>query len=197
MTVIAAIARDGQVVMVGDRQAGYCGSPRYGIRKIRRHGFTNDRGEFLLAVAGSGGPLALLTAELQVHSGPSGADPAQDVWAEAVARAVTQVLAESTPPELDHSGGESHITSTLLLGHAGRLWYLQTNVAHPVPDGIASIGSGSDIAMGAMHVALDLALDPDDAATRAVVLACRFDNDCGVTVDAPMQVEHLEPAESP
>lgn len=179
--------------MVADTETSYCGSPIYGARKIRRLHFKNTLGEVLIAGAGNGALGQVLARHLSIHSAPTSRarkPNAMDDWAETVAEAVAGVLADAKPPlTVAHEGG-TVLDGALLLGYAGRLWYLFTHMAQPAPDGVAAIGSGSDIAMGAMHTGLAAGAEPLLCATDAVLLACRFAPGVGVDEHGPA-VERL------
>lgn len=195
MTVVAAIARDGQVVIAADRQTNYQNQAVFGARKVRRLILGNARSA-LLAATGSGGLLNVLTQHLKTDDAPppdADLTTAQD-WADVIASAATEVLAKTEPALLSTEQHDQTraIDGALLLAHGGRLFYLFTHQACHVPDGVASLGSGGEVALGAMHAALAYGASPDDAAVGAVLLACRFAGYCGLGDGAGPHVMHLD-----
>lgn len=186
MTVVAAIARGGRIVMAADRQTNYGVQAIYGAQKIRR--LTVGKDEVLIACSGNGGLLAVLQRNLyDALVGAAVPDADAELvevqrWADTIAAAATEVLAATQPPLLEASsdGSSQSIDGAVLLGWGGYLFYLFTHQAVLVPDGIASLGSGSELALGVMHTALELGNDPEGAACRAVHLACRFVDGCGL-----------------
>lgn len=188
MTVIAAVAREGRVVMVADRQTNYGDQAVYGARKIRR--LTCGSGEVLIAASGNGAILNVIGRHCKLDHAP-GADAAltelQD-WADVVAESVAGVLASSTPPLL--SEGRA-IDGALLLGVHGHLFYLFTHQAAHAPDGVAVLGCGSEVALGAMHVALRAGTGPEDAAVLGVELGCEFMAGCGLGPSGSPLIERL------
>lgn len=183
MTVVAAVARDGQVVMAADRQTNYENQAVFGARKVRRLAVGEQVA--LIAAAGNGALPNVLVQHLEIKTATPvlSADLAEvQDWADVVASAATEVLAECTPPLLstDSRDASQAIDGALLLGFAGHLFYLFTHQAAHVPDGVGALGSGSDVALGAMHVALEQ-LTPEQAAVRGgVELACVFAPYCGL-----------------
>lgn len=194
MTVVAAVARDGAVLMAADRQTNYATQAVYGARKIYRLG---ARREVLLAAAGNGALPGMLARHLQVDEVPAARDTDVDElldWAGAVACAATDIAAGATPALLHDDGGHRSLDGALLLGYAGHLFYLFTNQAQWVPDGVASLGVGSEVALGAMHTALRAGQTPEQAAVGAVELACRFCPGCGLGPGGRPWVSGLPPA---
>lgn len=61
-----------------------------------------------------------------------------------------------------------------------------TNLATPVPNGVAALGIGSQLALGAMHAALTARVDPLTAVQQAVHLACRYTAGCGIDDTGPL-----------
>lgn len=189
MTVVAAVAHDGKVVMAADRRSNYDNQAVYGTRKIRRYG---SEGNVLIAVCGNLSVQSILRRRLKVDPPAASAsiDELSD-WADAVALVATELLAGADPPMLGDDGGQRFIAGAALLGYAGQLFHLFTHGAAWASDGIASLGSGAEVALGAMHTSLRLGQTPQDAVVTAVDLACRFSPGCGVTPSAQAQVEHL------
>lgn len=187
MTVVAAIARDGRIVMAGDRQTNYQQQAVYGARKIRRH--TAGSGEVLIAASGSGAISNMVARHCKLDHAPDAQATLVELqdWADVVGEAVTGVLAGAQPPLLD--GGQ--IPGALLLGVHGHLFYLFTHQAAYVSDGVAALGSGSEVALGAMHAALRHGDGPLDAVLLGVELGCTYMDGCGFGPGGAPQIEEL------
>lgn len=189
MTVIAAVAREGQVVIGTDDVCIQAGRYFPGPTKVRRVRCTGSDLDVLVAAAGAA---ELLTYFLRHnHVSPPGRD--LEDWAQGMAEDVTACAAGMTPSAL--VGGETpnergSMDGLLLLGHAGRLWTLDANMAVHVADGLVAIGSGGEVAIGALHVAMNYGATPRDAVTRAVELACRLTESAAVLGSGPV-VEEL------
>jgi ATP-dependent protease HslVU (ClpYQ) peptidase subunit len=183
MTCIAALVRDGQVWVAADTIA-VTGDDRvwHGRTKIVRKAIGRTD-EALMAACGDGVLTDLIRYDLQLPAPP---DPGDDndcnAWARATAAALTELAVDCKPPVLD----DGHLNGAALLGHAGRLWYISQNSAHPVRR-FTAIGSGGDAALGVLDVLTEQDADPEYAVQRAVIAACRYDVNCR----EPVIVEHL------
>jgi ATP-dependent protease HslVU (ClpYQ) peptidase subunit len=174
MTVIAAIAREGRVWMAADT-ASHAGATRFASQpKIRAY----PDGVLLAAAGTACGLPSLRDPKLM----PKCATDDLDEWAQCVAEKVTEHLAGLTPSLLN----EGSLEIELLLGYRGRLWYLDANLANRIPDGIGVLGTGADIAYGALH-AMPHA-PAFNAVTTAVAIACMRNAGCALVDGAP-QVE--------
>jgi ATP-dependent protease HslVU (ClpYQ) peptidase subunit len=188
LTVVAALADGQRVVMAADTASNYAGTQIQGARKIRRVEFPTGGGGMLVAGSGSGAIFAVL-AGLDVEAMPPTGDSAAvwDAWAERVASTFTNRLTTMTPPLLRSTeGGGQQIDGAFLLGAGGRLWYLFTHQAVPVPDGIAALGSGGDLALGVLNSTDLRAVPLQVPVVRAVEVACKYDPYCAVTADGPV-----------
>ncbi len=185
MTTVAAIAdvSAGWVVMAADTASAYQGTIITGARKIRRLRTSNDV-DYLLAAAGNGSLAQVPSRALTVPSTPdaAGPDEAWDLWAEAIASAVTEIAADTSPPiTMPHPDGSTVLDGALLLGCAGRLWYLFTHQALRISEGLAALGSGADIAFGVLACARVLAVvEPVAQVGLALQIACKYDAWTGV-----------------
>lgn len=194
MTVVAAIASAGRVVMAADTVTQYHGTLVQGARKIRRLRFEGAE-EILISGSGNGAIVQTIPQRLKTFTTPKphDGDASWNEWAEIAACRVTDFLVDTVPPLTTTSeGGGTVVDGSFLLGAAGRLWYLFTNQSVPVVDGIAALGSGSDLALGVLAAAPSLASmphPPETLAVLAVRIACRFDPHCQIK-DIP-QVETL------
>jgi ATP-dependent protease HslVU (ClpYQ) peptidase subunit len=183
MTVVAAIARDGEIAMAADTATNYCGTRVDGAVKVRRIDVAGEAA--LIAAAGNGALLPVILRNLKVDAQPDPGDAQQ--WTDEIAGAITDICAAQTPPLLED--GE-RIDGALLLGWRGQLWYLFTHQATLVADGVAALGAGCDTALGAMHASLDRGADVEESTRTAVRLACRFAEGCAVGESGPL-VERL------
>lgn len=176
VTVIAAVARQGRVTIAADT-ASTQGATRFASHpKIRRY-----PGDVLLAAAGSAEALQVLRDPATI---PHRSTDDLDEWAQCVAERITEILGSVNPPLII----DNDMTAELILGYAGRLWYIDALCATPCHAGFGVIGSGSDIAYGALSAYLDSGADPLAAVTQAVVIACRRNAGCAL-VDGVPQVE--------
>lgn len=147
MSTVAALARDGHVLMAADSLVNVYERPIVdGCRKIRRL-TTADGDEFLIGCSGAAGMPSAVTAGLKVETVPSGGEDLQ-LWAEAIAHAATGLAFDY------HQADDGHMDATLLLGWNGELWTLGNGVAIPHRDGVAAIGSGEGPAIGAIDALL-------------------------------------------
>lgn len=189
MTVIAAIATDDHVVMACDTAVDYSGTALY-----RAHGkistLSTANGEkMLLAASGSASMLPLIMRNLKVSETPDAADAkAADAWADCVAEAITGVLADASPSMLTtaEGGSSASIDGTLIMAWRQHLWWIYTHTADRVYPGILAIGSGCDVALGSLHTATQLGMQPADAVDLAVRLACRHASGCGIDERGPL-----------
>jgi hypothetical protein len=178
--------------MAADRLVTYGNQATYGARKIRKVDVVG--GHALLTGAGDGALVGVLATRLTAALVQAGIDapapPANDLaelhdWADGVALTASSVLADATPPVTITENDKQIIDGALLLGYAGHLWYLFTNQAAWVDSGVATLGIGSEIALGAAVVALNGGATPRAAADRAVRLACDYIPGCGLGPSLP------------
>lgn len=185
MTTVAALARDGHVWMAADSLINVYDRPiPDGARKIRR--LKAGDGEVLIGGAGESGILAIAGNLLAVGAEPDD-DQDPQVWAERVAVQVTRLAVEHSL--LD----EGRMAACLILGWRGRLWTISHATAIPHADGIAALGSGEGVAIGAIDALLDAGLEipPPEVVVRAVTLAIARDKHSA----GPIHVEHLGAAQ--
>lgn len=197
MTVIAAIARHGTVWMAADHIASNDDRVFPAVPKVMRLNTDSGRGpEVVVGVSGNQIAAGLLQRCVLPAPGPD-----LDGWALDVALELTRYLWEDVKPALGcrpDSEGPSEVDACFLLGHAGRLWYVDTNAATPARGGVAAIGNGGPIALGYLEGMCD-ARQPLDgpwaeaAAVGAVRSACRWNTLCQLLDDDPT-LEVLEHA---
>lgn len=189
MTVVAALAYADRVVMAADRLTNYGGTGVYmSDNKIRRIATRSTGEHVLFAASGHGAMLAVIGRHLKIESMPIDSEDEDDVqdWADAIANAITELMADQTPPILHgNDGDETTINGALLLGWRGHLFYLFTHHAVRVHDGIAALGSGADVALGALHASTALEAEALEAVDLAVRLACRLMDGCGIDERGP------------
>lgn len=186
MTTVAAVARAGWVWMAADSCNNVHDRPIVGsAQKITRK--VIDGRPVLFGVCGAGALAQLTARRLQLPHLPTFADWQTDAplqaWAHDAASAVTDM---ARGHGITRDSGV--IDGTLLMGFAGRLWTITDHQAIPQPDGIAAIGSGDELAIGALHALID-EVDAAWAVRRALEIACAHDR----YSDRPIQFERLEP----
>lgn len=184
MTVIAAVARHGQVAMATDDTMTESGRFYPGPAKVRRIVCGGSPVEVLMAAAGAAELLTYWCRHRELLAPWADLDD----WAQGVAEEVTEVAAGMNPscvvggPSPDERGA---LDGMMLLGHAGRLWTIDANMAVRVPDGVMAMGSGGQVAIGVLHGALAHGATPCQAVTSAVLLACRHTDSCALLGAGP------------
>lgn len=174
MTTVCALARNGQIWMAADTRNNVYDRPIIaGAHKIQRRMVEAANGDLLLGLAGDG-CIQQLTHKLKVDYLPDDADSndAQS-WADAIATGITDIALEAAV-----TNDAGRMDALLLLGAVGRVWTLTHHQAIPHPDGIAAIGSGEELAIGALEamLSLDLGAEPGEwLVKRAVSIACQYD----------------------
>ena len=167
MTTIVGYAKGPHTILAADTQTNVHDRPEYTAVKIHRHPTTRRDGAVLLGYAGAA--RALVAQHLTIECLPNMADPDdRNTWATSIAVAITGIY-------LDHGLTEDgQMDGTVLAGAQGHLWTIAHNLAIPSP-GYGAIGTGSDIAIGALHALTDAGIHPIDACTRAVHYAAKYD----------------------
>lgn len=185
MTTIAALADGHTVWMAADTLTNVYERPVFGAaRKIRRISLAGEA-ECLIAASGEGGFADMVTRHLKLDGIP-GQDDADD-WAASVAEAITDLGVERGFTE------QGRLAGSLLLGWGGRLWTVVHAQAIAIPAGIAALGSGEGIAMGAMGHARDTGCSDDAFTVRSAVrIACRYDKHTA----EPIHVQGLTEAQA-
>lgn len=186
MTTVVAAAVDGSVAMAADTcNTSYDRPVIGGATKIVRMP-AGAVGEVLFGFAGAGGLVHVVRDKLKVDGEPlPEEDP--DEWASALALAVTDLAANARL--FDQAG---QLDGTLLLGWCGRVWTIGHAVAVPHPDGRVAIGSGGDVAIGALDALLGAGCEPHRAVRRACEIGIARDHYSA----GPVQV-HTLPREEP
>lgn len=170
VTTAVAIARDGVVVMAADSLTNLYERPLPGsARKIVTVPVGDTAANALIAVCGDGALADILRSDLHLDAAPTDDHDDEQRWASAVARAITDLARDAGVVD------NGHLDGTLMLGYRGRLWIITHAQAIPVLDGLAAIGSGEGVAMGAAHVLLQLGGRLTEVATEAIVIASRYD----------------------
>lgn len=147
----------------------------------------------LLGGAGNASVLTAVQYGLSIEAVPANADfwSDADEWANEVARGVTKLLHEAEPSittsaDNDNAGG---IDGIFLLAWRHHIWLLFTHGAMRSADGFAAIGSGAEVAIGALAT-LDMNLSgtvvPRTAVKVAVELASRYAHGCRIGDDGPI-----------
>lgn len=189
MTIIAAVATADRVVMGCDTAVDYSGPAVYKAAGKIGTLYTPKGEKVLLAASGSASILALILRNLKIADTPDPADPAAaDAWADAIAEAVTDILASAAPPLLTtaDTGGAAALDGTLAMAWRQHLWWLYTHTADRPHPAVLAIGSGTEVALGSLHTSTLLATFPEAAVDMAVRLACRHATGCGIDERGPL-----------
>lgn len=102
----------------------------------------------LFGFAGDAACGALVAAHLRIDDTPTGGCRRDiDAWATATACAVTEILLEHGRGDLDHP---SEIDGEALMAWRDRLWLIGSHLAAPIGGDYWAIGSGREVAIGAM-----------------------------------------------
>lgn len=178
MTVIAAIT-DGRTVWIGSDSLATSGDVRipHGPKLVRKR-VGRTGGDLVIGTSGTSalGPLVRYDLDVPVPPDPEDDDDV-DSWAHAVAKAITELAVEATPPmTYEDDDATRHLDGGLILGYAGRLYIIETNLALRVA-GYTATGSAREPALGALSAltALEihrLAVKPEralDLAIRAAI----------------------------
>lgn len=195
MTVIAALAFQGRIYLAADSGAFVNDRPvREAARKMRIVPVGTGGGHALVAFSGDGALAALFDVEAArgINIEPPAGLFDDDRWASQVAAWVTTLGVDAGLVDRD----DGRLDALLILGWRGRLWTLLHNQAVPMTDGVAVLGSGGDVALGALlalrrrYLTASVDLDPLDAVRFAVELAVEqhifaLPPIHGVTLDPP------------
>ena len=177
MTVIAAIVKNGQCAIAGDRRISWGGTYAEGDPKV------HDKGAALVGRAGS--PMFAR----YVRTYPNLVVPEGGLTRE-VSEAWVVGLAEGARKWADERGhGASEGRSkkydlTLVVATPVGLWDCSGDgaVVH-IPGGVWAQGSGASEAMGAMHALRDAELTLRELAGKAAMTAIALDVNCGDGID--------------
>ncbi|WP_280195945.1 hypothetical protein [Nocardia farcinica] len=187
MTIIAAYADHHQVIIGCDTATDYAGTAIYKTDgKIGRLDAAYGQ-TVLLGVAGNSAILPVLLRKLSIEDQPDYRnDAACDRWANNIAEAATEILADANPALLSTRGDTQSIDGIGILAWRHHMWFLQTHsVIRPHP-GILAIGSGTDIALGSLHTSHRAGADPEHAVRVAVELACAHADGCKIDDRGPV-----------
>lgn len=119
-----------------------------GVVKLLRMPITNaiaeQGGSVLLGFCGAGALVDIAAAELNLDAAPApGDDP--HPWAVCMGQAITGLARDHGLLE------DGHLNGNVLIGWGGNVWSVYTEGAHLHTDGIAAIGTGAALALGALH----------------------------------------------
>lgn len=181
MTTVAAYAKDGAVYMASDTVCNVGSRHVGGVGKILKFPVGDGAEHTLIAYSGAAAGAGLLRSGLEkgIESPVDGSD--LQGWADDLALTITGLYVDAGC--LD----DGKMDANLLIGFQGNVWTLNHATAVRHPDGIASIGSGADIALGALEA---LRSHTQFTPTRCVAIACgiAIDNDCYSGGDVSVQV---------
>lgn len=189
MTVVAAVALSDRVVMGCDTATDHDGTTIYRADgKITVLEVGDER--VLIGSAGNSAIRSVLSRHWKLTAVPpeTAAVAEADEWAAAAAEAITDVLANATPPLLmRHNDSADCLDGCLLLAWRQHLWIIHTHAAFRPHDGVAAIGSGRELAIGSLYTGQALGNPtPVQSVTLAVTLACRHDSGCGIDERGPI-----------
>lgn len=175
--VVACVDPDaGRVHMAADSLAVEANGTTMEVCKL----WSPDDG-LLLGLAGMTKGFAVLRRHVRIDPPSAGDDP--DEWAQDFAETATRELCARGCTE---DGSEHDFYGTILLAWTVRLWEVQSMVANRVTRGYHAIGSGDEVALGAMW-AMSLPLTEVAAEHRprlAVEAAVEHRVDIGGRIDS-------------
>ena len=195
MTVIAAVRTPHRVVMGCDTRTDYSGTGML-IQDSKIGTLIAPNGDrVLIASSGNAAMQRVVQRGLKIDDTPDASDDtAADLWADAVAVAITDLLADSKPAVVNSGGDEaSSIDGTLILAWRQHLWWIFTHSAVRPAGGVLAIGSGVEVALGSLHTAAQADMDPEEAVQLAVRLACRHASGCGMDDRGPLMHYTVDP----
>lgn len=179
MTVVAGVVRDGQVWMAADEAANDGMLVTYNQQKIRKLRIGAER-----ILIGFGGDSRLIGHAARAVLGITpGAleqyENDEDEAANHIADEITRRLMElPLPPTRTEDHDVRGLNGGGLIGFRGSLYYLEAHAALRT-DGIAAIGSGDAMTLGALHALLgSCGTGSVVALQEAVMIACRYSPDC-------------------
>jgi ATP-dependent protease HslVU (ClpYQ) peptidase subunit len=178
VTAIAALI-EGDQVWVGADSATYDGQNvlRYHPVKVAQVVFGNKGERLLIATTGSASLAQVAQHRLKVDAAPDPADTDDcNEWAFNVAAALAEAARDAHIVNKD-SGG---MDGAALLAWRHHLWHVTDHCALPVgaPSPYVTVGSGAEIALGALDVLADQDLPPAEKVVRAILAACRWEGGC-------------------
>ncbi len=185
MTCIVGLVHQGKVIIGADSQAskGYVVSTLApSTPKVFR------LGEMVIGVCGSLRTLQLLRFALTLPSHPESRDVMAYIAVD-VANAVRECLKSAGNAKKD-SDQENH-ESELLIAYRGRLYSLHSDYSvMEVADGYYAVGSGAELAMGALHMSTHMGdlVAPKQRVRWALEASAAFNHG----VSAPFILEVLE-----
>ena len=174
MTVIAALRTADRVWMAGDT-GSFDGFGTLWPNPHKVFATTMAGEAVVVGTSGRSALGAMIRYDLTIDTVP-GPDDA-DAWAHAVAEAITEMAYHRKITRKDDS---SSIDGTALFAWRDRLWAISDRLALPIED-FAAIGSGNEVALGAMEVTWHEGMSEDSAkwvVTRAAQAACRWEESC-------------------
>ena len=179
MTCIAGIARGGHVYLGGDSMGlmDYTVS-LYATGKVFR------RDEFVMGSAGMHRFNNLVRYSMLLPTLAEGVDVDAYMVTE-FASALRDCLRKGGNLDVENVSNETN-ESLLLVGVRGNIYLVDSafSIVRPI-EGIAAIGSGAEVALGALHVTEEMA--PEKRVLAALQAAERWTN----TVRGPFQIESL------
>jgi ATP-dependent protease HslVU (ClpYQ) peptidase subunit len=186
VTVLVAIADGERVTLAADSWAVDGADVVWpGRQKIRAIDVAGER--VLMSTAGPIQMGSLMRHRLVIGELPADTVDESDAWAHVVAETLTDVARERNVVDSD-----GDVSGVAFLAWRTHLWEITENVAIRVST-FASLGSGAQVARGALDVVLGNGIAATEAARLACEVACRHVTSCG----GEITVAITGPAEGP
>lgn len=202
MTVAVGVAWDGEVVMALDCLTSWDTVSQLEATKTIRRCQIADGVDMLICAAGratltgemrwSWNPPTLADAGIAAHETPTVGDDDADRWAHAVARSLrSHIMGDEHLWNVVRSEDSRNIEGAFLLGALGRVWDIGCTFSiSRTPEEHTAVGSGAEIALGALYVARSLNLSPRAAVGVAMEAAAAHTT----TVSRTFSVECIRPS---
>lgn len=184
MTVLVGIVDSGRVLLGADTWAvDGDGVIWVNPKKINALNVAGER--VLFATAGRTAIGAAIRYGLTIEALPEDTDDAADEWAQAIAEAFSELARERKLVDKDEE-----VDGAGFLAWRSHLWEISDALALRIQS-FAAVGSGAQVARGALDVLLGEGVPASTAAFRACEVACRHITNCG----GDLHLSMTDPAE--
>ena len=155
--------------------------PVTGVRKLLRMRVGERRpfSELLLGFAGDAALVPLVAAGMEFKHAPGSDDDVQ-AWVDGIAQSVTQAAVEAGIVD------DGRMDGLVVLGWHGRVWTIGHSYSIPHEDGVAAVGSGEGLALGAIDTLLAGGVPPQEAVVAGLQVAMRRDRHTGGSIQVEM-----------
>jgi ATP-dependent protease HslVU (ClpYQ) peptidase subunit len=187
MTCIVALAHNGAVTIGGDSALTDDDFNQASMAETK----VFRKGEFLIGGSGSARGGQLMRFRFTPPKRPRGMD-ADEYMATLWVDELRKVFKTGGHTFFETEGGEESSSTNGLIGYRGSIWvmYGADFQIERLRDAYAVIGSGGNIALGAMHATRDIVdLKPEKRVKIALEAACRYNAACR----PPFTIDTLEP----